>query len=55
MVEVVQERLTTRTASDEDWRFIAACVAAQIVGAGTEGEGRRLARLWEMLHPDGVV
>lgn len=56
MVEVEQgQRVSARFATDEDWRFVAACVAAQVVGCGGADEERRLGRLWSMLHPEGEV
>lgn len=44
----------TRSAVEDDWRLVAACIAAQMASAPDE-EARRLARLWTRVHPEGDV
>lgn len=54
MRTVEAPKLSTRTATEEQWRVVAACVAAQMVSVSDE-DARELARLWTLIHPEGAV
>lgn len=55
MVEVEQDAATARYLLDSEWRFVAACVAAQVVAVENEDDERRVARIWTVLHPESVI